>query len=73
MALDNKGFDPSTLVYWRKRLAKSERPHRINDAVGAAVAETGVLGPTWNGSSPRSPTEPAVASNCACCVFLALR
>ena len=23
MALDDKGFDPSTLVYWRKRLAKS--------------------------------------------------
>src|SRR5271166_2528450 len=44
MALDHQGFDPSTLVYWRKRLAKSERPHRINDAVGAVVAETGVLG-----------------------------
>ena len=44
MALDHTGFDPSTLVYWRKRLAKSERPHRINDAVGAVVAETGVLG-----------------------------
>ena len=38
------GFDPTTLVYWRKRLAKSDRPHRINEAVGAVVAETGVLG-----------------------------
>jgi transposase len=44
MALDHKGFDPTTLVYWRKRLAKSDRPHRINDAVRAVVAETGILG-----------------------------
>ena len=43
MALDDKGFDPSTLVYWRKRLAKSERPHRINEAVRRVVAETGVV------------------------------
>lgn len=43
MALDHNGFDPSTLVYWRKRLAKSDRPHRINEAVRRVVAETGVL------------------------------
>ncbi|GCE38682.1 transposase, IS4 family protein [Rhodococcus wratislaviensis] len=43
MALDHKGFDPSTLVYWRKRLAKSTRPHRINDAVRRVVEETGIL------------------------------
>ena len=33
MSLDHQGFDPSTLVYWRQRLAKSGRPHRVNDAV----------------------------------------
>jgi transposase len=43
MALDDKGFDPSTLVYWRKRLARSERPQRINEAVRAVIAETGML------------------------------
>src|SRR5258705_9522209 len=43
MALDDKGFDPSTLVYWRKRLAKSDRPQRINEAVRRVVAETGVV------------------------------
>ncbi|MCE7009262.1 IS1182 family transposase [Kibdelosporangium philippinense] len=43
MALDDKGFDPSTLVYWRKRLATSGRPHRINDAVRTVVEETGIL------------------------------
>src|SRR4249919_4018669 len=25
-ALDDPGFDPSSLVYWRKRLARSQRP-----------------------------------------------
>lgn len=43
MALDHKGFDPSTLVYWRKRLAKSDRPQRINEAVRAVVAQTGIV------------------------------
>ena len=43
MSLDHQGFDPSTLVYWRKRLAKSGRPHRINDAVRKVVEETGIL------------------------------
>jgi IS5 family transposase len=42
-ALDDPGFDPSTLVYWRKRIAKSGRPHRVNDAVKKVVEETGVL------------------------------
>lgn len=43
MALDHPGFDPSTLVYWRKRIAKSSRPHRINEAVRRVVEQTGVL------------------------------
>jgi hypothetical protein len=43
MALDDKGFHPSTLVYWRQRLARSARPHRINDAVKQVVEETGIL------------------------------
>jgi IS5 family transposase len=41
--LDHGGFDPSTLVYWRRRLARSDRPHRISDAVAKVIAETGVL------------------------------
>lgn len=43
MALDDKGFDASTLVYWRRRLARSERPHRINDAVKDVIEATGIL------------------------------
>ena len=41
--LDDPGFDPSSLVYWRNRIARSARPDRINDAVRTIVAETGVL------------------------------
>jgi hypothetical protein len=43
MALDHKGFHPSTLTYWRQRLARSARPHRINDAVKKVIEQTGVL------------------------------
>jgi hypothetical protein len=43
MALDHRGFDATTLVYWRKRLARSDRPHRINDAVRAVVEGTGIV------------------------------
>ena len=43
LAIDDVGFDPSSLVYWRRRIAKSERPHRVNDAVKKVVGETGVL------------------------------
>jgi hypothetical protein len=41
--LDHGGFDPSTLVYWRRRIAGSARPYRISDAVTKVVEETGVL------------------------------
>jgi Transposase DDE domain/Transposase domain (DUF772) len=43
MALDDGGFHPSTLVYWRRRLANSPRPHRINEAVKRVVEQTGIL------------------------------
>jgi len=42
-SLDDPGFDPSWLVYWRKRLAKPARPHRVSDAVRAVVEQTGIL------------------------------
>jgi hypothetical protein len=41
--LDHGGFDPSTLVYWRRRIAQSQRPHRISEAVKAVIGQTGVL------------------------------
>ena len=42
-ALDDLGFDPSSLVYWRKRLARSQRPHRVNNAVKTVIGQTGIL------------------------------
>src|SRR5712664_1992618 len=41
--LDDPGSGPSSLVYWRNRIAKSQRPHRVSDAVKKVVRETGVL------------------------------
>ena len=41
--LDDPGFDPSSLVYWRNRIAGSARPDRISEAVRKIVNETGVL------------------------------
>jgi hypothetical protein len=41
--LDYAGFDPSTLAYWRGRIARSGRPHRINEAIRAVVEQTGIL------------------------------
>jgi hypothetical protein len=42
-ALDDAGFDPSSLVYWRNRIAKSDRPHRVSDAVRKVIEQSGVL------------------------------
>lgn len=39
--LNQSAFHPSTLTYWRKRLAATSDPHRIMDAIAAVVAETG--------------------------------
>ncbi len=42
-SLTQMSFDPSTLVYWRKRIAKSSRPDRVFDAVAEVIAATGIL------------------------------
>ena len=41
--LADTAFHPSTLTYWRRRLAGSGNPHRIMEAIADVVAETGVL------------------------------
>lgn len=43
LAVTDPAFHPSTLTYWRQRLARSDRPNRIFDAVNAVIAATGVL------------------------------
>ncbi len=42
-SLTQMSFDPSTLVYWRKRIAASTRPDRVFDKVAEVIAETGIL------------------------------
>ena len=43
LAVDAAAFHPSTLTYWRRRLAASERPHRIFEVVRQLVIETGAV------------------------------
>jgi Transposase domain (DUF772)/Transposase DDE domain len=42
-SLDDPGFDPSSLVYWRNRIAKSGRPYRVTGAVKTVIGQTGIL------------------------------
>jgi len=50
LALDEKALNPSVLVYWRKRLNASDRPHRLDEAVKDVARRTGIL----NGRSRRA-------------------
>jgi Transposase DDE domain/Transposase domain (DUF772) len=43
LRLDDEGFHPTVLVYWRNRLGGSDRPRRIFEAVRKVVEQTGVL------------------------------
>jgi hypothetical protein len=44
LRLDDEGFHPTVLVYWRSRIRRSTRPRRIFEAVRQVVQATGVLG-----------------------------
>ena len=43
LPVSETAFHPTTLTYWRRRLAASDRPQRIFDAVAAVVAATGAV------------------------------
>jgi IS5 family transposase len=43
LALDDEGFHPTTLTYWRNRLRASDAPQRVFDAVRQVITETGLL------------------------------
>jgi transposase len=43
IAIDAGAFHPSTLTYWRRRLAASNRPHRIFEVVREVIVETGAV------------------------------
>jgi hypothetical protein len=42
-AIDAEGFHASTLTYWRRRLAASQRPQRIFEAVREVIEQTGAV------------------------------
>lgn len=43
LSLDEEGFHPTVLTYWRNRLRASERPERVFEAIRAVVQATGAL------------------------------
>src|SRR5438128_2525865 len=43
LALDDPGFHPTVLTYWRTRLRASDRPERIFETVRAVIEATGVV------------------------------
>src|SRR3954453_7303906 len=43
LAITDGGFDPSTLTYWRRRLAASSSPNRVFEVVAEVVAQTGAV------------------------------
>lgn len=43
MAVTDGAFHPTTLTYWRRRLAASDSPNRIFEAVKTVITQTGVL------------------------------
>jgi hypothetical protein len=43
LGLDDAGIHPTSLVVWRRRVAGSARPHRVNEAVRKVVGATGIL------------------------------
>jgi IS5 family transposase len=43
LPLDHPGVHFTVFTYWRTRLDRSERPHRIRDAVGEAAKASGAL------------------------------
>ena len=43
LAVTDSAFHPTTLTYWRRRLAASSSPNRIFEAVKTVIARTGAL------------------------------
>jgi hypothetical protein len=70
-SLTQVSFDPSTLVYWRKRIAASGRPDRVFDAVAQVIAQTGVLGGKRKRVVDSTVFDDAVATQDTCTQLMA--
>lgn len=67
LAITARAFHPTTLTYWRRRLAASERPNRIFDAVRAVIAQTGVLaGKNWLPGANATEALHSAIGTCRC-------
>jgi IS5 family transposase len=62
LAVNAGAFHATTLTYWRRRLAASDRPNRIFEAVKAVVAATGVLAGKTRRALDSTVLEDAVAT-----------
>ena len=62
LAVSAGAFHATTLTYWRRRLAASDRPNRIFEAVKAVVAATGVLADKTRRALDSTVLEDAVAT-----------
>jgi hypothetical protein len=70
-SLTQVSFDPSTLVYWRKRIAGSDRPDRVFDAVAAVIAETGILAGRRKRCADSTVFDDAVSTQDTCTQLMA--
>lgn len=62
LAVTAGAFHPTTLTYWRRRLAASQRPDRIFEAVREVVTATGVLAGRTRRALDSTVLEDAVAT-----------
>ena len=62
LAVEAPAFHPTVLTYWRRRLAASDRPQRIFDAVRGVVAATGALSGKTRRALDSTVLEDAVAT-----------
>jgi hypothetical protein len=62
LRLDDEGFHPTVLVYWRNRIRRSQRPRRVFDAVREVVEATGVLAGAAPAGAGLHGAEDAVAT-----------
>jgi len=67
LRLDDEGFHPTVLVYWRNRIRRSSRPRRIFEAVRQSVRSS-MCWPTpgWSAWLPAPPNVPAAIPRMWC-------
>jgi hypothetical protein len=70
-SLTQVSFDPSTLVYWRRRIAASDRPDRVSGAVAEVIAQTGILRGRRKRCADSTVFDDAVATQDTCTQLVA--